>query len=121
MDKRQALLLSLANIKFLRKMPILCVRVTLIKPLVTYDFAHNPVLYSHTSVGRMQATATGQFDDKASQKSEVPRASTTHWKSTYNGNVEYNLSRPLQKSQRPEWSLPRHAYTSQRALFATEN
>jgi len=49
------------------------------------------------------------------------RAMTSHWKSTYQGNVEETLSRAPMRSMRPEWSLPRQAYSSQRTFFVTEN
>jgi hypothetical protein len=49
------------------------------------------------------------------------RPSTVHWKSSYKGVAEETLSRVPMRSNRPEWSLPRQAYSSQRTFFVTEN
>jgi hypothetical protein len=49
------------------------------------------------------------------------RPSTVHWKSSYKGVAEETLSRAPMRSNRPEWSLPRQAYSSQRTFFVTEN
>ena len=46
---------------------------------------------------------------------------TTHWKSTYKGAVDETLTQPAQRASRPEWSLPRQAYSSKRSFFFTEN
>jgi hypothetical protein len=45
---------------------------------------------------------------------------TTHWKSSYKGTIEESLTQPALKAQRPEWSLPRQAYSSKRSYFYTE-
>jgi len=39
----------------------------------------------------------------------------------YKDVVEQTLSQPGQRSERPQWSLPRQAYTSKRSFFVTEN
>ena len=49
------------------------------------------------------------------------RPSTEHWKSSYQGVNQETTSRVPMRSMRPEWSLPRQAYSSQRTFFVTEN
>lgn len=46
---------------------------------------------------------------------------TSHWKTMYQGTVEQTLSQPAQRSERPQWSLPRQPYSSKRSFFLTEN
>jgi hypothetical protein len=93
--------------------------------IVQYDYAHRPELYALTSQGRQAAAATQNkldvFDDKKSEASATNRPSTTHWVSTYKGAVEESMAKPINRSSRPEWSLPRQAYSSQRTFFVTEN
>lgn len=70
------------------------------------------------SLSKAGATAIG-LDTKPSYIKG--NGTTQHWKSTYNQEVEHSLTQPVQKSVRPEWSLPRQAYQSKRSFFYTES
>jgi hypothetical protein len=86
--------------------------------------AHKPELLKYTAVGRSesQINKSGKENFQATNMSEQrPVTAAAFWKSQYNAVAENTLSRPMIKSNRPEWSLPRHAYTSQRTFFVTEN
>jgi hypothetical protein len=101
-------------------------------------------LFNHTRVGRFEQmrktmqeggaaesalsqagkSAVG-FGATASQSSSsISNASktlaTSHWKTSYQGVNEVTTNQTASRAQRPEWSLPRQAYTSKRSYFQTE-
>jgi len=81
--------------------------------LVSYELAHNPDLLNHTKVARNQklresaSSIFKQNDDKLSTTSSVRPLSAAHWKTSYQADVQNNLSKSVVKSLRPEWSLHR--------------
>ncbi len=50
----------------------------------------------------------------------MSNGTTAHWKSSYKGAIEDQEGKPVLRSIRPEWSLPRQAYQSKRSFFYTE-
>lgn len=110
---------------------------------------HNPDLFNHTKTGKIQSLRRTQDGTKDGFGGSLSKAGATamgienaapdatlsqtgmsrtqgngttqHWKSTYKNSVETSLAQPAQKSQPPEWSLPRQAYTSKRSYFYTES
>ncbi len=92
--------------------------------VVTYEYAHRPELFQYMKNVNVEQTEDSSW--KSSSVSETSKSSSTvqpaaFWKSTYKHNVNDALSRPMHRANRPEWSLPRQAYTSQRTFFVTEN
>lgn len=51
----------------------------------------------------------------------MSNGTTQHWKSSYKNTIEESTNQAGQRSQPPEWSLPRQAYTSKRSYFVTES
>lgn len=74
------------------------------------------------SLSKAGASAIGVSQTpKAAEMPQVKGNGTTqHWKSTYSNVIDESLQQPVQKSLRPEWSLPRQAYSSKRSFFFTE-
>ncbi len=92
------------------------IRIAFIHFLVNYEYAHNPDLFNHTRLGKLEqmkrtmqegfsqgslskagASAIGFNDEtksvtSASSQSQRPGATTQHWKSTYQGVVETTTS-----------------------------
>jgi hypothetical protein len=118
--------------------------------IVPYEFAHQPDLFKFTKTGKVQelrrtagetqggafgqlskagATALGidtnvgpLSPNQLAKTSQTPltNGTTSHWKSNYTAAIEDNIDKPILKGQRPEWSLPRAAYSSKRTFFFTE-
>ena len=91
----------------------------LLKVLVQYDLAHKPELFAHTKRAAFEATKTGS-SGFANVGQQTLANSAAHWRSTYKAQIESSLEQQPSRVSRPLWSLPREAYSSQRAFFKTE-
>lgn len=60
------------------------------------------------------------FNQTSSNMSQASKTMTSHWKTSYQGVNEITTTQQASRAQRPEWSLPRQAYTSKRSYFQTE-
>ncbi|TNV72348.1 hypothetical protein FGO68_gene16976 [Halteria grandinella] len=93
--------------------------------MISYEYGHKPELLQHMKIARVGSakpydTVSQSSASSLSSASTTKPLPTSHWKSTYQGVVQETLSKPASQSKRPEWSLPRQAYTSQRTFFVTE-
>lgn len=113
-DRHTWSLPSQVHINHPSRMLTQCVRQSYIILKVQYDYAHRPELYGFTSQGKQMAASqsilTGlpkASDENKASESARNRPSTTHWISTLNAAHQETTSRPVMRSARPEWSLPR--------------
>jgi hypothetical protein len=95
--------------------------------MLGYEYSHKPELYQYTRAGKKEMAQTqstfGQAGASTMKQSDVEhdKRMTSHWKSMTTQVNKDNLEKPVSKSDRPQWSLPREAYTSKRSYFHTEN
>ena len=89
-----------------------------------YELTHRPSLFNHTAIGRSQKagnkTQTSLTLTSAGDCVSKNVGATDHWKSSYKEIVKQVDGAEWNRSQRPQWSINRVAYSSARAQYETE-
>lgn len=102
-----------------------------------YEYLHDPELFKHTKVGRMQQTTglrssaelknaassnlRASVGDQATSGTQKMYKTTSHWTSNYAGENHKTHARPASQAQRPFWSYPKRQHNARRqGTFKTE-
>jgi hypothetical protein len=106
------------------------------KQNLQYEYLHDPELYKHTKVGRMQqstgirastelrnaaTTNLGAAQTNGATSPQKMYKTTSHWKSNYADENQKAQERPSSQAQRPFWSYPKRQHVARRqGTFKTE-